>query len=180
MGKVSASMPLLDRPGILVHTTPLERSLLKHIVVSNTCYMLQRPGGGLVIGEDMNGAGQEDPCDTSLENGRRVLRKAAEVVPALLGADVAEVTLGRRPYPADGLPVVGEVPGVPGLYVSVMHSGVTLAPLMGRLAAEEIAGLGASEWLAPYRPARASLADAGEEAAPYDLQYDGASAGKPQ
>ena len=40
--------------------------------------------------------------------------------------------------PADGEPIVGPVAEVPGLYLVVMHSAVTLAPAAGRLVAREL------------------------------------------
>ena len=59
-----------------------------------------------------------------------------------------------RPMPADGLPVIGELPGVSGAYVAVMHSGVTLAPVAARfVAAEVVAGLDVDE-LSGVRPTR--------------------------
>lgn len=59
----------------------------------------------------------------------------------LRGADnlqLDSVEIGIRPIPADGLPVVGHVPQVDGLYLAVMHSGITLAPAVGRFAAAEL------------------------------------------
>jgi glycine/D-amino acid oxidase-like deaminating enzyme len=44
--------------------------------------------------------------------------------------------IGQRPMPRDGLPIVG--PAKPGLFLAVTHSGVTLAPAIGRFVAEEI------------------------------------------
>ncbi|MFI1092308.1 NAD(P)/FAD-dependent oxidoreductase [Streptomyces sp. NPDC020917] len=46
--------------------------------------------------------------------------------------------VGVRPMPADGEPIVGPVADVPGLYVAVLHSAVTLAPAVGRLVAREL------------------------------------------
>jgi glycine/D-amino acid oxidase-like deaminating enzyme len=40
--------------------------------------------------------------------------------------------------PADGEPIIGPAPGVPGLYLAVMHAAVTLAPAVGRLVAREL------------------------------------------
>ena len=40
--------------------------------------------------------------------------------------------------PADGEPIVGPANDVPGHYLAVMHSAVTLAPAVGRLAACEL------------------------------------------
>ncbi|MFV0458283.1 MAG: NAD(P)/FAD-dependent oxidoreductase [Actinomycetales bacterium] len=43
-----------------------------------------------------------------------------------------------RPMPADGDPIIGPVSDVPGLYVAVMHSAITLAPVVGRLIGLEV------------------------------------------
>ncbi len=40
--------------------------------------------------------------------------------------------------PADGDPIIGPVTEVPGLYLTVMHAAVTLAPAVGRLVAREL------------------------------------------
>ncbi len=51
---------------------------------------------------------------------------------------LTSAAVGNRPVFADGLPRLGLLPTVEGLYVAVGHPGVILAPLVGRLAAEEI------------------------------------------
>jgi glycine/D-amino acid oxidase-like deaminating enzyme len=56
--------------------------------------------------------------------------------------------------PEDGMPVVGFAPDVPGLYLAAMHSGITLAPAVGRFAAMEILNDARVALLEPYRPAR--------------------------
>ncbi|MNH48343.1 hypothetical protein D3C79_1121240 [compost metagenome] len=43
-----------------------------------------------------------------------------------------------RPKTNDGLPLRTFLPGFEGLYVAVAHPGVILAPLLGRLASEDI------------------------------------------
>jgi glycine/D-amino acid oxidase-like deaminating enzyme len=52
------------------------------------------------------------------------------------------------------MPVVGAVPGAPDVYVTVTHSGVTLAPILGRYVAREIVDEERVDALAPYRPER--------------------------
>ncbi|MFD4768272.1 NAD(P)/FAD-dependent oxidoreductase [Streptomyces niveus] len=59
--------------------------------------------------------------------------------------------VGVRPMPADGEPIVGPVAGVPGLYVAVLHSAVTLAPAVGRLVARELLDGAAEPLLAGCR-----------------------------
>ena len=52
--------------------------------------------------------------------------------------EAVRVTHANRPMPVDGLPVIGFIDSVPGLYVTVTHSGITLGPLLGELAALEV------------------------------------------
>jgi glycine/D-amino acid oxidase-like deaminating enzyme len=54
--------------------------------------------------------------------------------------ELLSTRIGVRPMPADGEPIVGPVAEVPGLYLAVMHSAVTLAPAVGRLVAREVVG----------------------------------------
>lgn len=65
-----------------------------------------------------------------------------------------QVAVGQRPMPLDGLPIVGHVAGVDGLYLASMHAGVTLAALVGRLAATEIVRQQEQALLASYRLTR--------------------------
>ena len=37
-------------------------------------------------------------------------------------------SVGYRPTPGDEFPIISAAPGVGGLYIAVMHSGITLAP----------------------------------------------------
>ena len=62
--------------------------------------------------------------------------------------------MGERPVPLDGLPVVGAVPGAPGVFLAVMHSGVTLGPLIGQLLAQEILQGSLSPLLSSFRASR--------------------------
>jgi glycine/D-amino acid oxidase-like deaminating enzyme len=59
--------------------------------------------------------------------------------------------------PQDELPIVGAVPGIAGFYVAVTHSGVTLAPLVGQLVAQEVTSGHVSPLLADYRIERFGL-----------------------
>jgi glycine/D-amino acid oxidase-like deaminating enzyme len=47
--------------------------------------------------------------------------------------------IGMRPMPLDGQPIIGPLPGHHGGYLAVMHSGVRLAPEVGRQIAAELA-----------------------------------------
>ena len=49
---------------------------------------------------------------------------------------------------------LGFVPGSSDVYIAVMHSGVTLAPIMGQYISREILDDISIDSLAPYRPTR--------------------------
>ncbi|MEW6322181.1 MAG: FAD-binding oxidoreductase [Acidobacteriota bacterium] len=144
------AVPLRESPGVLVHTAP-QPAVIERVVLAPVAHMKQKPDGRLVMGSGFGGTPTQD---TSVEAAERFLKTARGVLPALASARVEKVTLGWRPLPQDGFPVIGFPPGRRDVYIAVMHSGVTLAPLVAHLAALEILDGVAADPLAPYRPAR--------------------------
>lgn len=143
-------IPLKDSPGVLVHTPPQPR-VLERVVLSPIAHMKQKPDGRIVTG---SGFGGTPSTDTSRETGERFLKTASEVLPTFAKSGVEKVTLGHRPLPQDEFPVIGFPASRRDVYITVMHSGVTLSPLVAQLAAIEILDGVDAEPLAPYRPAR--------------------------
>ena len=56
--------------------------------------------------------------------------------------------------PEDGFPVIGRPARIGGLYIATMHSGVTLAPVVGELVALEVIDGTRDPLLAPFGPDR--------------------------
>ncbi len=96
----------------------------------------------------------EFPPGIAEMHGKRIISKLAVYTPALAKAEVDFMTLGYRPMPTDGFPVVGPVPQAPGVTLCVTHSGVTLAPVLGRHIVSEIIECKSEPLLAPYRLSR--------------------------
>ena len=46
---------------------------------------------------------------------------------------VEEVIIGWRPLPLDGHPVIGPSPAAANSYIAIMHSGVSLSPVVGEM-----------------------------------------------
>ena len=88
------------------------------------------------------------------EEAAQVLLDAAVYVPALADAQIKTIQRGRRPIPRDGHPILGYSESVSNLYLATTHSGITLAPLIGELAAMEIIDGARVDLFAPYRPDR--------------------------
>ena len=153
--------PFLSRgPGLLVDTPPAGAyRLVRHVLYTgdNALHLRPNPSGGLLIGSEDADPESETPADAP-ERTRALLARARAIVPGLgggapLDALAAECTvrIGVRPVPADGRTIIGPAPGVDGLYVIATHSGVTLGPYLGRLAAAEITDGAAPAELAPFR-----------------------------
>ena len=145
-----ARVPLKESPGVLVHTTPMPATL-DRVVLSPIAHMKQKPDGRIVTG---SGFGGTPTADASREAGERFLRTASRMLPVLGESVVEKVTLGFRPLPQDEFPVIGFAPKRRDVCITVMHSGVTLSPLVAQLAAIEILDGVDAEPLSPYRPAR--------------------------
>ena len=101
-------------------------------------------------------AGPMDFPDEALRamHGNRILRKIASFLPGARDARLEWLSLGFRPMPLDEYPVVGALPATPAVHVAVTHSGVTLAPILGRWMSAEVMDGVRVEALAPYRPER--------------------------
>ena len=157
----NVSIPMKESQGVLVHTRP-QPKLIDRVVLAPGVHCKQKLDGRVLVGgrivAGLGTADGEAPASLSttepVENGQRILREAARVLPGIRGVAVERVTLGHRVMPADEFPVVGFSERCPHLYVAAMHSGVTLAPLIGQLAALEILDGARVSLLDPYRPSR--------------------------
>ncbi|MEL6422890.1 MAG: FAD-dependent oxidoreductase [Pseudomonadota bacterium] len=149
-------LELTTPPGVLVHTMPTER-FLEPIVLLEDVHVRQDARGRLIAGADFGGrTGANSPQEVA----DAVMRDLRAAFTGLDDLKIEAVTVGARPTPADGAPIVGPLPGVEALTVAVMHSGVTLAAIV----ADAVAGaLGEDGWIdeiAPFSPARFVPADA--------------------
>jgi glycine/D-amino acid oxidase-like deaminating enzyme len=64
------------------------------------------------------------------------------------------VRVGERALPVDGLTVCGYLDEAQRVYVIATHSGITLGPLLGRLACQELVSGKEASLLADFRPRR--------------------------
>ncbi len=145
------SVPLDRVPGRLVYTSPVATTLRRAIHAPGVHF---RPDGG---GRVVLAEGAHDQVWREMTEpwpAERSLAAAAVHLPALAGARVEAIRIGLRPMPRDGHPMVGGIPGLEGFYMAVSHSGVTLGPLWGRLAATEILDGRPDARLTSYRPTR--------------------------
>lgn len=110
--------------------------------------------GGLLLHHESVDRMLEDREVPEGQLAKLLLERAREVLPVLRRARVYDWRVGTRPIPEDGLPCLGPVPGIPGYYEAVTHSGVTLGPLLGLLLAQEISSGEPHRGLRAFRPCR--------------------------
>ncbi|MDZ4735001.1 MAG: FAD-binding oxidoreductase [Rhodospirillaceae bacterium] len=143
--------PAIDTSPALLLRFRAAQALLRRIV-STPAFEIRQPAATTILA-----AG--DYIDDSPANGPQAVAQRAlmAIRSALRGGEAValeDVTAGLRPMPADGLPIVGGVASVPGLYLAVMHAGIVLAPTVGRIVAGEIVGGRDDATLAHCRPDR--------------------------
>ncbi|KAA0701031.1 FAD-binding oxidoreductase [Neorhizobium sp. P12A] len=151
---VGVDVPLETPPGLIVHSRPYT-PLLNGLVIAPELHMRQTAEGRIIAGSDFGGS---DPGDEPQKVADTLFAKVKAMLRDADGLELDFFTVGYRPTPKDGFPIIGPSDAVAGLYLTVMHSGITLAPLVGQLAADEVLGERRDSLLAPFRLSRFSAA----------------------
>ena len=152
---VGLEVPTVASPGMLAQTRPLPPITDRVVYLPGgpgpAVHLRQRADGSVLVGERTQETVATNP---GLHHARVLLAQAARCFPALAGIGVDKWWVAYRAMPSDRLPIVGPLPWLAELYLAVSHSGVTVAPAIGRLVADEVATQSPDGRLAPFRPAR--------------------------
>ena len=151
-GFAGIELPITQQPGFLVVTEPAPINL-KTIVHSPEIFMHADGGWRVLLQGEGFDAMAEHNVDLNHPFPWKAVENATKIAPTLRGIKPEGTRIGVRPMPKDGLPIIGFDSEVPGLYHTVMHSGITLAATVGRLVTEDFLGAEPPE-LEPYRPER--------------------------
>ena len=160
------NIPQRSTPGVIVVTKPAA-AMINRIIVAPGVHVHQRDDGRIVLGEQ-DGAPATDAHAERLrerpnrfpdpgiatQHASRILAIAEQYVPGILAAEIEDVFIGWRPLPIDGHPVLGRSPHVSSAYLAIMHSGVSLAPIVGELVSQEILSGERAPGIDAYRPDR--------------------------
>jgi glycine/D-amino acid oxidase-like deaminating enzyme len=113
-----------------------------------------RSTGQVLIGSSR----QYDQTHSSIDEPvlRRMLQRALEYMPGLAGLSVIRAWTGFRAATEDKLPVVGECPGRPGVYLATGHEGLGITTSLGtaQMLSDLIMNRKPAIDAAPYSPAR--------------------------
>jgi glycine/D-amino acid oxidase-like deaminating enzyme len=165
--RLTPDLPIRPRKGHLVITDRypgyvrhelVELGYLKsaHAVTSDSvAFNVQpRPTGQLLIGSSR----QFDNASTAIDADllARMLRRAAEFLPGIGNLSATRAWAGFRPATPDKLPLIGPMPGQPGLFIAAGHEGLGIAMALGtaRLLADQIVGRSVAIPAEPYWPGR--------------------------
>ena len=129
---------------------------LHHVVYGANGYVVPRWDGRILVGATVEDAGFDTA--TTKEGIQMLKTAAAEIVPDLSTYSIAESWAGLRPFAADGLPVLGVLPGYDNVFVASAHyrNGILLAPRTAEILAEKIIDGRASPLLDSFGPGRFS------------------------
>ncbi|MBB3474308.1 FAD-binding oxidoreductase [Sphingomonas sp. BK345] len=166
MAMMDRTLELAHKPGLVVHTEARPVVTDKVFEASSVIEFKQYADGRFLT--SLTGGPPELPVHAAIRqqraafpddelrrrHGQMLIDQTATYLPAMAGTRPAQVLLGFRPYPLDNRPICGPVPGVEGAYLVVTHSGLTLAPILGRYVAQEIMEKTPAALLTPYRPSR--------------------------
>lgn len=146
------TLPMLKRPGLMVRTNPLPP--ICPVVLATPDQEVRQDREGRLVAPASAGH-QSDHAETLGAFPVVVNATLMRLRTLFPGQDIhfAHQAMALRPVPGDGLPVVGQGP-VEGLWLAVMHSGATLAPVVAECLAAEITGSPDSPLLADFRPSR--------------------------
>jgi glycine/D-amino acid oxidase-like deaminating enzyme len=170
------ALPVHPRAGNLAitghHATPIRTQLLEIAYIrfahgaakvdptrgddagGHAVNMQPQTNGGCLIGSTRQFRGMDRTLNMQLL--QRSLRRAARYAPGLAAAPIVRTWVGLRPYSLDGHPLIGPWPPLRGMWVATGHEGlgISLAPITGRLLAEQLAGLPTTVDATRYAPAR--------------------------
>jgi glycine/D-amino acid oxidase-like deaminating enzyme len=149
-------VPLVSTVGVLAFTLPVATTLRRQFHAED---LDVRPdGAGRIMIHKISvdrTLSEQKRLDPAGPEGRALLEAAMKYLPALAMTEIEAIRTTMRPIPGgDGLTCAGPLPQVRGYYLAVTHSGVTLAPYLGKAVADEIVFGREHADLADFRPAR--------------------------
>ncbi len=148
-------IPLASTIGVLGFTPPVALTLRSQLHADDLD--IRPDGAGRIMIHKISVDGtMSEPRALALHSPQaaELKRAASEVLPALAKVDLESIRTTVRPFPADGFTCAGAMPGIAGYYMAVTHSGVTIAPHLGKLVASEVVCGEMHRELETFRPDR--------------------------
>ena len=149
------TIPMAPTVGFLTFTPPAPTTITRPL--HSPGVNIRPDGAGRLMmasaATDMQSS-LEEPAGASSAPAMQLMSEAARLITALREMKPEATRTTLRSIPLDDVAVLGTFPHVENYYLCVTHSGVTLAPLLGKLVAEEVVDGEATMDLVPFRPTR--------------------------
>ena len=156
------SARILASTGMQLAVTPVRGQMLlykakpgtlQHILLHEGYYLIPRRDGLVLAGSTLEYTGFDKEITTQARD--LLAGRALELVPALAQAGIIRQWAGLRPGTADGVPFIGECPGIKGLYLNTGHfrNGVVMAPASVQVLLDCMLGRAGFTDYRPYLPA---------------------------
>jgi glycine oxidase len=151
---------VLARLGIPVAVKPIRGQvallsmpdvILKRVAYAGSHYFVPRDDGRILVGSTLEDVGFNRHTTSAVI--QELLEFALRWVPALREAEFERCWAGLRPATADGLPYLGQLPGLDNVYVAAGHyrSGLVLSCATAVVMAQLIQGEQPAVDLQPFR-----------------------------
>jgi glycine oxidase len=139
---------------LLYKTQP---GMLQHILLHDGYYLIPRRDGLVLVGSTLEYTGFDKKITTQARD--HLAGRALDLVPALAQAEIIRQWAGLRPGTADGVPFIGECPGIKGLYLNTGHfrNGVVMAPASVQVLLDSMLGRAGFTDYSRYLPASGRL-----------------------
>jgi sarcosine oxidase subunit beta len=133
---------------------PPDLTVRDGVRITRHLYGRQRRNGEIIFGGDRELVGwttTPDPAGIEVNHGH-----AAEVLPSLAALPIARTWAGLMPFPHDGRPLIGRIPGRDNVYIvsGLASSGFGRGPMAGQLLADHLHTGTPAPVLAEADPAR--------------------------
>jgi len=169
---LGVALPVLPRRGVVLVTSRMRHRIFHKVydadyvgavgsddaALQTSSVVESTAAGTMLIGSSR----QQIGFDAAMRTGvmEQVAAKALRLFPFLADHQVMRAYGGFRPFMPDHLPLVGPDHRVPGLWHATGHegAGIGLAPVTGDLIAAMMTGADPELDVAPYSPARSTLA----------------------
>jgi len=166
LSQLGVHVPLRPMRGQIVLLSTRRRTV-RHVINEGTRYLVPRDDGQILVGATQEVAGFDKRTTAAGAGG--LLEFAQRVVPDLRDAAIERLWAGLRPQSADGLPYLGTLPDVEGVFVAAGHfrAGLQLSPITAQVVCDMIQGRRTSLSLEDYsvlrHPANAPFVVNGDE-----------------
>lgn len=145
--RTATPVPILSSPAILLRFAVPQR-VVRTLISGDDIEVRHARNGDLLAAEDYPAGGNVRETAVSAQLAVRSRLAGGE------SAVLIKYSVGERPVPQDGYPVLGFTDESKSIYVASMHPAVTCAATIGRLVSEELRDGLSDEIPQHYRPSR--------------------------